>query len=519
MKKIFLQKFFLWVLIFTASTMSLIFVQQQALSAWQAPGSNPGDNASISIPLTVGDNSNVDVADNNLINVADLKVDTLTATTSVNVLGTLTTDTFNANSLGVSDLTIPYGSGQGVVDITAINSSMQLTAANSAMGSATKAAYFMTGSSATGGASYGLYASTNALSAANPNYAVAGVSNNAGGTAVYGLANAGWAGYFSGPVGVAGSLAVGNNTSASGVYALAAGTNTEASGDNSFAAGDSSLASGSESFAFGLAAEATAGSSLAFGNEAVASGWGAVALGVNPIASGVQSVALGYYAQASAENAIALGPITVSGVNSLGINLDYASSPTFSQANSMAIMGGNVGINTLTPSSKLHLIGSYYQDGMMQVRPTTVLAASENIIYANLPSGSNATSNVILLQNNGSNRFRVTAAGVGSFASGVTATYANFSGALTVTGVTSLNGGGTAAGSFSMKTGGYMSFSGSGGSYFDFNDDSGLLAPSCAAGTSGVVYNFKVNNVLCYCNGTSWFSMVNGKADALCSDK
>ncbi len=449
MKKIFIQKFFLWILIFTASTMSLIFVQRQALSAWQAPGSNPGDNASISIPLTVGDNSNVDVADNNLINVADLKVETLTATTSVNVLGTLTTANFNTNNLNVSDLTIPYGSGQGAIDITAIDSSMQLTAANSAIGSATKAAYFMTGSSATGGASYGLYASTNALSAANPNYAVAGVSNNAGGTAVYGLANSGWAGYFSGPLGVAGSAAFGNNSTANGLYSFAAGHSAAADGDY----------------------------------------------------------------------AIALGAITVSGADALGINLDDTSAQTFSQANSMSIMGGNVGINTLAPSSKLHLIGSYYQDGMMQVRPTTALAASENIIYANLPSGSSGTSNVILLQNNGSNRFRVTAAGVGSFASGVTATYANFSGALTVTGATALNGGATASGSLSMKTGGYMSFSGSAGSYFDFNDDSGLVAPSCAAGTSGVVYNFKVHNVLCYCDGTSWFSMVNGKSDLLCSDK
>ncbi len=454
MKKIFIQKFFLWALIFTASTMSLIFVQQQALSAWQAPGFNPGDNASISIPLTVGDNSNVDVADNNLINVADLKVDTLTATTSIDVLGTLTTANFNTNNLNVTELTIPNissSAGQGVVGIVASDSSIQLSAANSVTGTApTKAAYFMTGSSATGGTSYGLYASTNALSAANANYAVAGVSNNAGGTAVYGLANAGWAGYFSGPLGVAGSAAFGNNSTANGLYSFAAGHSAAADGDY----------------------------------------------------------------------AIALGNLTVSGADSVGINLDdTAGIFTLSQANSMAIIGGNVGINTLTPSSKLHLIGSYYQDGMMQVRPTTPLAASENIIYANLPSGSNASSNVILLQNNGSNRFRVTAGGVGSFASGVSATYANFSGALTVTGATSLNGGATAAGSFSMKTGGYMSFSGSGGSYFDFNDDSGLLAPSCAAGTSGVVYNFKVNNVLCYCDGSTWFSMVNGKADALCSNK
>ncbi|MBP9802086.1 hypothetical protein KBC40_00675 [Patescibacteria group bacterium] len=436
--KHFFNKFSLGFLTLSVSVLALVFIQQQVIAAWEAPSVSPGDQTGVNTPLIANESGDVDLETNDIINVGNLETDTLTA------------NTFNTNSLDVSNLTIPLGAVQGTVDIIAENSSMQLTATNSAMGSATKAAYFMTGSSATGGASYGLYASTNALSAANSNYAVAGVSNNAGGTAVYGLANSGWAGYFSGPVGVAGSLAVGNNSTANGLYSFASGHSAAADGDY----------------------------------------------------------------------AVALGTLTVSGADSVGINLDDTAGVfNLSQANSMAIMGGNVGINTLTPSSKLHLVGSYYQDGMMQVRPTTALAASENIIYANLPSGSNASSNVILLQNNGSNRFRVTAGGVGSFASGVSATYANFSGALTVTGATTLNGGATAAGSLSMKTGGYMSFSGSAGSYFDFNDDSGTAEPSCAAGTAGVVYNFKVHNVLCYCDGSSWFSMVNGKADSLCADK
>lgn len=521
MKKIFSQNFTLGFLVLAASTLSLIFVQQQVLAVWQAPGSNPGDNTPVSVPLTVDASNNVDVANSNLINVADLEVNTLTAATSINVLGTLTTATLNAPTFQTDALSMPLGSGQATLDIVGIDSSIDLTAANAvSIGVITKAGMFSAGIGAGGGVTYGLYANTNASSGGFPSYAIAGVSNNSGGTAVYGLANAGWAGYFSGPVGIEGSLAVGNNITVTGSYAFASGANTEASGDHSFAVGDSSVASGAEAVALGFAAEASAGSSFAAGNEAIASGFGATALGWNALASGIQSLALGYSARASAENAIALGSITVSGIDSLGINLDSGLPQTFSQANSMSIMGGNLGINTVTPSYKLHLIGSYYQDGMMQVQPTTALAVSENVIYGNAPSGSNNGSNLLLLQNNAVDKFKVTALGAATFASTLSATQGSFSSGVSVSGAAAtINAGATVTGTLGMKSGGIISFNSSKGSYFDFNDDDGTGAPACAAGTAGVVYNFKVNNVLCYCNGTAWFSMVNGKADALCATR
>lgn len=520
MKKIFLSNKSLWLLALCASTLSLVFVQQQVLSAWQAPGASPGDNTPVSVPLTIDASDQVDANDSSIINVNDLRVETLTATTSINVLGTLTVDAFNANAFGTSDFSMPYGSGQGVIDILA-SGSIDITAANAvSIGTITKAGMFSSGISASGGISYGIYADTNASSGSFTNYAVAGVANNAGGVGLYGLANAGWAGYFSGPVGIAGSLAVGNNTIASGAYSFATGADTEASGDNSFVGGDSSSASGAEAFAFGSAAEASAGSTFAAGNEAIASAFGATALGWNAIASGVQSLALGYSSRASAENAIALGSITVSGMDSLGINLNSGSPQTFSQANSMAIMGGNVGIGTVTPSYDLHLIGDYYQVGMMQVRPTTALVAAENIFYGNAPTGTNNSANLLLLQNDGVDKFKVTALGTGTFASSISATQGSFSNGLVVSGsAATINAGATISGTLGMKSGGVMSFNASKGSYFDFNDDDGTAAPTCAAGTAGVVYNFKVNNVLCYCGGTSWYSMVNGKADALCSSK
>ncbi len=451
MKKIFLNNFALWFLVLTASILSLIFVQQKVLSAWQAPGAGPGDNADISIPLTVGSDNNVDVADNNLINVNDLRVETLTATTSVNILGTLTADTFNTSNLGVSDLTIPYGSGQGTVDIVASNSSIDLTAANAVMiGTITQAGLFSAGIASGGGTSYGLYADTNASSNSFNSYAVAAVSNNAGGTALYGLANAGWAGYFSGPVGVAGSAAFGNNSTANGLYGFAAGHSAAADGDYS----------------------------------------------------------------------LALGAITVSGADSVGINLDDTASQTFSQANSMSIMGGNVGIGSLTPAHKLDLLGDYYQEGMMQVTPKTALLAGENIIYANLPNTSDSGANLLLLQNNSSNKFKVTALGSGTFASSIFATQGTFSDGLVVNGtVANINAGATVTGTLGMKSGGIISFNASKGSYFDFNDDDGASAPSCEVGSAGIVYNFAVNNVLCYCDGTDWFSMIKEKDASLCTAK
>ncbi len=518
-----LNKFSLGFLTLTAAVLSLVFIQQQVLAAWIAPNVNPGDQSGVNTPLIPNDSGEVDLANNDIINVGNLEVDALTASTSLTVSGALNADTLQTATFKANTFNVPMpGVGYGTVNITGTNSSISLTAANSAAGSGapTKAAYFISGSSASGGTSYGVYAATNALSDANPNYALAGISNNLGGTAIYGLANEGWAGYFSGPVGIAGSLSVGNNTTASGAYAFAIGSNNEASGDNSFVGGDSSNASGSESFAFGLAAEATAGSAFAAGNEAIASGFGATALGWNSIASGVQSLALGYSARASAENAIALGSITVSALDSLGINLDSGLPQTFAQANSMAIMGGNVGINTLTPGYKLHLVGAYYQDGMMQVRPTTALGSTENIFYANLPSGSHSSSNLLLLQNNGVDRFKVSSAGAATFASSISATQGSFSNGLVVNGsAATINVGATVAGTLGMKSGGSISFNASKGSYFDFNDDDGTAAPSCKAGSDGLVYNFQVNKVLCYCNGTSWYSMVNGKADSLCSDK
>lgn len=57
--------------------------------------------------------------------------------------------------------------------------------------------------------------------------------------------------------------------------------------------------------------------------------------------------------------AISLGSaMTVNAIDSVGINLDNTTPSTLNQDNSMSIMGGNVGLGTVTPKSKLHVNGS-----------------------------------------------------------------------------------------------------------------------------------------------------------------
>ncbi|MCB9802871.1 hypothetical protein H6761_02520 [Candidatus Nomurabacteria bacterium] len=469
MKKV-LANWHLSLLVLAASVLSLILIQNYVLAAWQAPSTDPGDNSGVNTPLIPDQTGNVDLEDNNIINVDDLRVNTLTATTSLEVLGI-----FNASGVEINTLTMPHtpGVGYGTIDITADDSTLSITGP---LGSSS-AGTFTAGVVGSGQASYGLYASTVAGSGVASSYAVAGVSNNAGGTAIYGLGNSGWAGYFSGPVGIAGALAIGNNNNANGAYSFAGGQNATADGDYAFS--------------FGYAAKGTGAYSVALGGDDV-------------VVEGDYSSGFG-------------NKLTVAGSHSVGIGLSDSVNSSIWGNNVLAIMGGDVGIG-VDPSYKLHLLGDYYQDGMMQIQPTTALLSSENIIYANAPSGSSNSAHLLRLQNNGTDKFRVTALGAGVFASTISATQGTFTSGV-VAGASTFNSGLTAGGSIALKSGAPVTFSSSNGSYFDFNDDDDSKAPACKSGSDGIVYNFETNKVLCYCDGSSWISMVNGKADSLCASK
>ncbi|KAF5435658.1 Head domain of trimeric autotransporter adhesin [Candidatus Methanophagaceae archaeon] len=88
-----------------------------------------------------------------------------------------------------------------------------------------------------------------------------------------------------------------------------------------------------------------------------ASGDYSTAMGYRTTASGGYSTAMGRSTTASGMYSTAMGRrITAQGHYSFGIGLDDTAR-TITQSNTMAIMGGDVGIGTTSPTSKLHVIG------------------------------------------------------------------------------------------------------------------------------------------------------------------
>jgi len=97
--------------------------------------------------------------------------------------------------------------------------------------------------------------------------------------------------------------------------------------------------------------------SIAMGNDALASGSDSVAIGNVVSATGQTSFAVGQNITTAGPGSMALGSsiqTTFAATNSLGINLSNTGA-TLSQANTMAIMGGKVGINTVTPTARLQI--------------------------------------------------------------------------------------------------------------------------------------------------------------------
>ena len=159
------------------------------------------------------------------------------------------------------------------------------------------------------------------------------------------------------------SVAVGHTSTASGSSAFAAGYANTASGNNSVAMGRGVTASGGESVAMGYGTVASGGTSVALGSYTTASWNSAFAVGASTTASGGYSTAMGNEATASGNYsmAIGLGDATttapeVSGASSLGIFMGDQDSVDLAQANTMAIMGGQVGIGTVTPTGNLDII-------------------------------------------------------------------------------------------------------------------------------------------------------------------
>jgi hypothetical protein len=183
---------------------------------------------------------------------------------------------------------------------------------------------------------------------ATGNYAVSmGESTDANNTASIAM------GRFTTASGYA-STAMGYMTNASGYNSTAMGNFTFASGDYSTAMGEGTIASGEESTAMGRQSHATGWVSTAMGYQTTASSYYSTAMGIQANASGPGSTAMGYLTTASGEYSTAMGQeIEARGDYSVAIALNDQNGVVVSQANTMAIMGGNVGIGTTSPAHKL----------------------------------------------------------------------------------------------------------------------------------------------------------------------
>ena len=103
------------------------------------------------------------------------------------------------------------------------------------------------------------------------------------------------------------STAMGNQTTASGLYSIAMGDRTTASGSFSTALGNFSIASGDYSMAMGTNLTASSYQDFAIGNNSNASGANSFAMGNYANASGNFSTAIGYDANSSGNFSTAMG--------------------------------------------------------------------------------------------------------------------------------------------------------------------------------------------------------------------
>ena len=140
------------------------------------------------------------------------------------------------------------------------------------------------------------------------------------------------------------TFAAGYNTTASGNYAIALGSHTTANGNSALATGLTTTASGQYATAMGSGSIASGWYSTALGNYTTATAWASTSLGEMTTASGQWSTAMGRGIQASGNYSFAIALSDQSGIN-------------VTQANTMSIMGGNVGIGTTSPGTRLAVAG------------------------------------------------------------------------------------------------------------------------------------------------------------------
>jgi hypothetical protein len=195
------------------------------------------------------------------------------------------------------------------------------------------------------------------------------------------------------------SVSFGVGNIATGQHAFAAGANNQARGIRSTALGNSGLASGFATLTVGCDNTASGSHSMALGNWNTASANRAFAAAEHCTASGVAAVAMGFYNNAEGlasaaflRNANALGNyalamgrnVTASANNSItmGSGLSEAKPLINSSASSFMIGFGDtlptffvdndhsVGIGTILPEERLHVVGNVEIDSSLNVDET-----------------------------------------------------------------------------------------------------------------------------------------------------
>jgi len=240
-----------------------------------------------------------------------------------------------------------------------------------------------------------------------------------------------------------GSLAFGNadgvsggaGSEASGLYSIAGGRSSVASGWYSLAIGDSTRALGFASTALGYQTATTANAlySTAMGYRTTASGEASTALGHNTTASGNYSTARGDNTTASGNNSTAIGVNTTAsgfistamgrgiisqGNYSFGIGLNNSIN-TITNPNTMAIMGGNVGIGTTAPTALLDVSGNAKIGGQLDLSSNKIAnvtdptaaqdAATKAYVDANESDGQTLSINCDTLFISGGNYLIISA--------------------------------------------------------------------------------------------------------------
>ncbi len=140
------------------------------------------------------------------------------------------------------------------------------------------------------------------------------------------------------------------------------GLSNTVTGDFSSCYGISNVVSGNYNTAIGYSNNTSSYYSSAFGSYNTAAGDSALAVGFSNTVNGNYGLAFGNSNTINSMYGMALGHYFTVGSDmfdamySVGIGLD-GMPRTLTQANTMSIMGGNVGINTLSPTSVLHVVG------------------------------------------------------------------------------------------------------------------------------------------------------------------